>query len=296
MALKPNVFTSDFVSLNDQLKRLASYQHFVGWQLKQANASIVRSLELFDKKGWERDKYFAARGLSLLNVFHDGEYVIRPPAGATIIRGEELLEMSDEMNRKFNAFMLVHCFEDFEQFLVKDFGKFLFQIRSAGTIKLKRGFHKAFPQSVKHRGTPQYFREYAKWACNKNATPALDLFAKELNFSRLTILFYQMSFADFITALGFCRHCIVHNHGRLFDSSFEKLNKDKRELVSLFLHNGPHSNEVMVLPSTEMIDETFESLVSYGWALYILLAERCGMRDETQFFRDESGKRKVNPK
>jgi hypothetical protein len=47
MALKANVFNEAFQLLFDRFAVLTHYQGFVRWQLKQAKAGVVRSLEHF---------------------------------------------------------------------------------------------------------------------------------------------------------------------------------------------------------------------------------------------------------
>jgi hypothetical protein len=103
MALKANVFNAAFSEFIDRFAMLTHYQGFVRWQLKQAKAGVVRSLEHFDKKGWDKAAYFTFHGFTLINVFHDGKLVIRNPGGGRLTRGEDVLLMSDEMERKFNS-------------------------------------------------------------------------------------------------------------------------------------------------------------------------------------------------
>jgi len=293
MALKANVFNEAFSELIDRLAMLTHYQGFVRWQLAQAKAGIARSLEHFEKKGWDKKAYFTFHGFGVVNVFHDGQFVIRNPAGGRLTQGEDLLLMSDEMERKFNSFMLVYGFEEFERFLKTAFGLFLYEIR--GTRIDTKHFHKSVPKAVKSAGTQPYFAEYARWACNRSCDPALDLFAKELDLGSIIVMFCDLPVVDFIRVIAFCRHCVVHNGGRATERQLSKLSSDQRATVRLLMHNTLHGNEVAILPSTTDADNVVTSLASYGWAFYVLLAKRCGMKDDSTYFRSADGKRAVKP-
>lgn len=297
MALKSNAFTPRFTAFNQQLVRLVCYQGFVRWQLAQAKAGVISSLKAYEKQGWNPDTFFSAHGLSLVNVFHEGHCVIRSPAGGTIARGEEILQMSDEMERKFNAFMLAYSFEAFKQYVTGLWGTFLFYTRSERTLSDKSAFHNANPKIKKSEGTQPYFNEYAAWRCKRNVTDAISMLGTELDMDRVLVRFYEIGIADYVQAIGFCRHAVVHNDGRIAETRLKRLSTDQRRLVELHLGNAVHGNEVMILPSTRQIDEIFEGLISYGWAFYILTTAHCRMRDDTSFFRDRAtGKRRVQPK
>jgi len=295
MALKANVFNEAFQLLFDRFAVLTHYQGFVRWQLKQAKAGVVRSLEHFDKKGWDRAAYVAFDGFTLINVFHDGKLVLKGPGGGRLTRGEDVLLMSEEMERKFNSFVLVYGFEEFERFLKVAFGFFLYELRDTHTLERKKRFHESVPKVAKSAGTQTYFAEYARWACSRNADPVLDLFAKQLDLGSIILNLCDLPVVDCIRVIAFCRHCVVHNDGRATERQLGKLSPDQRVIVRSLMHNTLHGNEIAILPSSKDIDDIITVLASYAWACYVLLAKRCHMKDNSPYFRAEDGKRVVKP-
>jgi hypothetical protein len=93
-----------------------------------------------------------------------------------------------------------------------------------------------------------------------------------------------MTFDELIATIGFCRHCIVHNEGRVEEEKLVELNRFQRAFVTSCLHASLHGNGRLLLPTSKSADRTMEALASYGWALYVLLSERCAMEDESQLF------------
>src|SRR5216683_6855124 len=116
MSLKKNTFTMDLNTLHETLADLSHYQSFVRWQLGHAKEGLKLSLDYVEKHG-QKNQYFTATGLSLFNIFHDGQWPIRAPLGKRITNGETLLVMSDEMERRFNSLILVSMFETLEKYL-----------------------------------------------------------------------------------------------------------------------------------------------------------------------------------
>jgi hypothetical protein len=75
------------------------------------------------------------------------------------------------------------------------------------------------------------------------------------------------------------------------------LSAGQQAYVQACFHESLYAGGQQLLPPTIFIDGLFEAVGSYAWALYVLFSERCGMADESQFFRPADGsKRKVQPK
>lgn len=292
MALMGNPFTSDLNALFQVLAQLTHYQGFVRWQLGQAKEGVQKSLDYFDKKGWDRDAYFAAHGTSLMNMFHP-KIILREPIGGHFTKGSAVLRMSEEMERKFNSFMLVYTFEAFERYLKEICAKLLYYIREENTLARKKDFHAQNTKMIKLQGTATYFEEYVKWACSRTPAAALGVLTKELNWDRVAMCFYKMTFDEFVSVIAFCRHCIVHNEGRVWERKFGSLSKKQKKYVELCLRRTIHSKEIIILPPNKLIDQLFEFIASYAWTLYILISERCGMRDETHFFGEPNTVKKT---
>jgi hypothetical protein len=294
MAHKSNVFTSDHRAFLETLAVLGHFQMVVRWQLRLAKDSFKRSLDVAEKQGF-KNQYGAGNGMSILNIFHDGERDIRAPYGKRVTQGEQLLPMAEEMERRFNSFLLVLIFEALEKHLQVLYGKLLFQLRGKVTIH-KKEFHRRQPFWAKREGTPQYFAAYAEYAWKyKNV---LAEFEKHLAWDRVKHLSYhEMPWRSYIETIRFCRHRIVHNDGRVSPRNMNELSKGQQTYVQSCLHASLYSKEEHLLPPGNIIDGLFEAVASYGWGLYVLLSEQCSMADESEFFRPKDGSaRKVQPK
>ena len=119
MALKANVFTPDFEDLLRTVANYGHYQHFVRWHLKLGKRSVVLSLQVLEKQGI-KDEYFTGNCQSVVNPFHDGEWVIRAPYGNRVSKGQNIFVMSREMEGRFNSFVLVSVYEALEAYLNAD--------------------------------------------------------------------------------------------------------------------------------------------------------------------------------
>lgn len=297
MAYKSNVFTSEHQEFLKTLANLGHFQMLVSWQLRLAKDSFRRSLGVAEKQGFT-NRYGAGNCMSILNIFHDGKVDIRAPYGKRVTQGEQLLPMADEMERRFNSFLLVWVFEALEKHLQVLYGKLLFQLRGEVAIVHKKEFHRSKPFWAKQKHTPQYFAAYAEHAWKRDYKKVLAAFKKHLAWGRVKHLAcHEMPWRTYIETIGFCRHRIVHNDGRVSSRSMNELSKGQQTYVQSCLHTSLYSKEEHLLPPGNIIDRLFEAVATYGWGLYVLLSERCSMVDESEFFRPkDGGARKVQPK
>src|SRR5207244_1669895 len=111
-------------------------------------------------------------------IFHDGTLDIRAPYGKRVTQDEQLLPMAEEMERRFNSFLLVWIFESLEKHLQVLCGKLLFQLRGEVTIVDKKEFHRSEPSWAKQERTPQYFAAYAQYAWKRNHKNVFAAFEK----------------------------------------------------------------------------------------------------------------------
>lgn len=295
MSLKANTFTQDLDFLHERLADLSHYQSFVRWQLEHAKKGLIRSLDYVEKRG-QKNQYFTATGLSLFNIFHDGQFPIRAPLGKRVTDGEKLLSVSEEMERRFNSLILVSMFETLEKYLKAVYAKMLFQLRGKVTLPNKAQFHASQRKAATQAGTPQYYADYVRHACRRNCDEAMVAFAQHLDWAAVIHNGkWNMTWDDFVSVLGFCRHRIVHNHGRVSMTSLRTLNGPQRGFVESCLQAAVHDSEPAILPPSSLMDPCFELIVSHGWGLYILVTKRCGMVDDSLFFRAPGSKRKVKP-
>jgi hypothetical protein len=297
MAAKKNVFTADHEAFLDALANLGHFELLLGWQLRLAKESVTRSLEVVGKQGYP-NAYGAANGMSIIDIFHDGQLDIRAPYGKRVTQGEQLLPMADEMERRFNSFLFVWVFEVLEKHLMKLYGLLLFQLRNEQMLKDKQQFHAKKPKLAKLKGTPEYYQGYAEFAWKQGYKDVLAAFERLTKWERITYRAYHgMTWNQYIEVIGFCRHRIVHNDGHVSKNSLNTLSKEQQAYVQSCLHRSLYSSDQHLLPPTDFINGLFEAVASYGWAIYVLFSERCGMEDESEFFRPKGGgKRKVQPK
>jgi hypothetical protein len=297
MGAKANIFTADQDLFLASLADSAHYQMLVSWQLRLAKESFGCSLEYLENRGL-KNHYGAGNCLSILNIFHNGQLDIRAPHGKRVTEGEQLVPMANEMERRFNSLVWVSVFEIFEKYVKALFGKALYQLRNETTICDKGDFHAARMGVSKREGTAPYYVEYAEYSCRRDCEPAYRFFGKNLSWDKVTYPgYWEMTWDECIAAIGFCRHRIVHTEGRLSKTCLTKLSKSQRAFVTSCLHDSMHTCEKIILPPTEMMRGLFESIGSYGWGLYVLLTDRCSMKDESDFFRPAGGgARKVQPK
>jgi hypothetical protein len=296
MASKNNVFSAEHAAFLEALADLGHFQLLVRWQLRLAKDSVGRSLMVLEKQGLP-NQFGAANGMSIINLFHDGKLDIRAPYGKRVSEGAKLLPMTDELERRFNSFLLVRVFEKLEQHLQIMYGLLLYQLRGQVAVANKQGFHRRHPKWKKQERTPQYFAAYAAFCWKHDEKAVLADFQKHVGWDRILYRSYhEMTWDEYIATLAFCRHRIVHNDGRVSMSSMKSLSRGQQSYVLECLNDSLYSKDKHLLPPTRLIDGLFEAVASYAWALYVLLSERCRMEDESQFFRSEDGgKRKVNP-
>lgn len=296
MALKANVFTQDFDELLRTVADYGHYQHFVQWQFKLAKQRVERSSAALDKQGI--NGFFMGNRQTVVNPFHDGEWVIRDAYGKRVSEGQDIFVVSREMEGRFNSFVLVAVYEALETYLKRVYARLLYQLRNQRPVADKKHFHSKRPQAKECEGQPRYFDLYMEYSCPRDPKRALETFAAELEMKRLVIRgLGGMTWEDRVTVFAVCRHLIVHNFGRVSAKSLVKLTKAQREYVESFIGESFHSKERVLLPTAEVIDRILQLAGTYGWALYILLSDRCGMADESELFRSkDGGKRKVHPK
>src|SRR5207247_374561 len=159
----------------------------------------------------------------------------------------------------------------------------LFHLRGEVSLPSKARFHASHQGTRKQAGTPQYFVQYVEYSCRRSCDEAILAFGKHLDWSDVIHNgSWNMTWDEFVKAMGFCRHRIVHSFGRVSAESLRTLTVPQRTFVELCLHTPVHDLERSILPPPCVIDPCFEVIVSHGWGLYILLTKRCGMADESE--------------
>ena len=241
MALRNNVFSAEYASFLDSLADLGHFQMLVGWQLRLAKDSVGRSLHVLEKQGIP-NQYGAANCMSIINLFHDGKLDIRAPYGKRVSEGEKLIPMAEELERRFNSFLLVWVFEKLEQHLEVIYGLLLYQMRSEVTVANKQEFHRRYPKWKQQERTPVYFAAYAEFCWKRDEKAVLADLRKHLAWDRVLYRAYnEMTWDEYIATIAFCRHLIVHNDGRVSKRSMNSLSKGQQAYVLECLGNSLYS-------------------------------------------------------
>ena len=181
-----NVFTEDLDSFIDRLVELNYYQFFGEAMLERANASIC-DIKKIETNGWKKGWYSFASGVSIADIFHQGDYVIRCPAKFHSTGADDLHRMSEEIQRQLNAYMVVLLFEAIEAFMRSAYGKFLVAMGAAIELKETEAFDKAYTGWESRSGTVEYLSKYAQFVCRRDCETALGDFESHLDWDRARI-------------------------------------------------------------------------------------------------------------
>ncbi len=284
LALKTNVFTKDFEKFQESMTDFSHLLLLVGWQLGESKKSVERSLAILEKQGL-KNKFGAGNGLSIVNVFNKiGPQ--RAPGSKRITEGESIIPMTQEMEGRFHSYLFVAGYERMESYLKALYGQMLYQLRGQVTLKSKREFHKSIPKWAKMQNTPLYFAAYTKFACRRNCDEAIASFQNVVPWDTMVFhLMHRMPFEQIFDLLGFCRHCIVHDEGRLPDKIRTPLDTNQLNFMRRCMRKSVLTGKRTILPDKQQTGLVIEMLVSYGYALYVLLTEKCSMVLEHNYFR-----------
>jgi hypothetical protein len=281
-----NVFTVDILDMLNTATDLDHLVTFVPWLHKLAEPTIKKSNEILKKRGAPPNSFGPGTGLSIVNVFHDGQYITRAPAGKRITQGDDVRRMAEEIEGRMNASLLTVLHESWEIFLKRVYAKLLFHLKVGLAPPRRAEFHKATPKWRNYRNTPEYFRDYAHWACRVDCSEALRLFVKSLAWNEMQITGWDgMDWSGVSRILAFCRHCIVHNEGRVSETRWKRLNKPQAALVRTMMKKTILSDDERILPPARLLDRFIEAIVSLAYGLYVLLSQRCDMDVENALFK-----------
>jgi hypothetical protein len=294
MAKVQNEFTGDveaFLATGVDLRHLIV---FVPWLHKMAEPTVKKSNEILEKKGAPPNMFGPATGSSLINIFHDGEYVIRAPAGKRITVGKDVRRMATEVEGRVAGSLLCVLHENWEMYLKKLYGKMLFRLRGKVSPPSREAFHKNTPRWRDYRNTAIYFEDYAAFACRSNCSEALKVFRNELDWGLVHVRTWpatDMEWMDVARVLAFCRHSIVHNEGRVSEARLKKLAKRLREYVQGIMKTTILSDDERILPDAKTVDALVEAMASFAYGLYVLVSKRCGVDVEYDPWKKPASKR-----
>lgn len=196
--------------------------------------------------------------------------------------------MAVEVQGRINASLLCVLHETWEMYLKGLYGKMLFRLRDGVSLPSREAFHNMTPKWRKYRNTAQYFADYAAFACRFNCTEALDACRNELDWSLVHVRHWPATdilWMDVARVLAFCRHCIVHNEGRVSETRLTKLTKQLRRFVQAMMMKTILSDDLRILPDAGTLDQLVEAMASLAYGLYAMVSKRFGLTIEYELWK-----------
>ncbi|MDB5342464.1 MAG: hypothetical protein JWP89_841 [Schlesneria sp.] len=277
-------FTTPCSTFLDSLADCKHYVNFIKWRLYEARERTEQTLNSLKATG-NAENYFTGTGLPIVNVFHKGDYVTRAPSGKRITSGKNLIILTEEMERRFNANLISVIHERLADFLKAMYANMLQTLPHLLSDEDKVEFHRRQQGMEAKDGTPEYFRHYAKCCSGKDCSKAVAAMLKELPWDEVHICIWNgMTFDKMVGMLAFCRHCIVHEEGRTSPEAMNRLDKAQANFVEKWLFTPVHGTDPLILPDTQSVERAMEAFASFAYALYLLMSKRCGVDVEILFF------------
>lgn len=277
MAKKTNIFTDGWIKLHDVGVDLAHLLHFLPWQLKMARNATQRSLEVVANMG-HPGKFGAGTGLSIIDIFREGEYTYRMPAGKRSTSGDDIEPMLSEVEGRFHNSVLVSLHEALEVYAREVYQAMLYQLRNDRHLKDRSDFHSAIKSAHKHRGTPEYFRLYVRWSCKRDCRKAWEAFRDELDWSIVKQGGWEdMDWLMVVDTLDRCRNFIAHDEGRVANEKSKEMSVPQREFIKFLMRKSMLTGEDRILATKDQAYRFLEAIMAASYAVYVLLSKRCGM-------------------
>ena len=293
MATHRNEFTGDveaFLATGVDLRHLLV---FVPWLHEMAEPTVKKSNAILEKRGAPPNSFGPATGSSVINILHDGQYTTRAPAGKRITKGKDVPRMAAEVEGRVIASLLCVLHETWEMYVKKLYGKMLFRLRDGVSLPSRDAFHKREPKWREYNNTANYFADYAQFACRSDCKEALKACRNELNWELVHVRTWPATgipWMDTARVLAFCRHCIVHNEGRVSEARLTRLNKQLREYVQTMMKSTILNDDQRILPDAKAVDRLVEAMSSLAYGLYVLASKRFGLKIEYELWKTSTTK------
>lgn len=288
---KKNDFTEDLTTYLDMSVDLIHLISFMPWQLKMAKSTVKKSAEILEKQGGPKNGFGPATGSSLINIFHDGELVTRAPAGKRITVGHDVDRMAAEVEGRFCGSVLSSLHEAWENYAKSLYAKMLWHLRDDFTLPKRAGFHEKNMKWRTYHKTPEYFQDYMKYACHSDCAEALNAFRTKLDWSIVHVKWWLadddcvIEWMEVVRMLAFCRNCIVHNNGHVYERSLKKYNRQQQHVIQAMMSKTILSDELRILPPASNARRILEAMMTLGWGIYVLLSKRCSLTVEYDPFK-----------
>ena len=277
MAKKTNVFTDDWITFHDVAVDLCHMLNFVPWQLEMGRNATKRSLDVVEQNG-HPGNFGAATGLSIIDVFREGELTQKMPAGKRVTSGGDIESMISEVEGRFNNSILLSLHEGLETYAKALFQAMLYQLRNKRFISNKSDFHSAIANAHIHIGTPEYYRLYVRWSCRRDCLSAWEAFRKELDWGIVKQDGWnRLEWLEVVDTLDRCRNFIAHDEGRVADKRWSAMSAPQREFIKALMRESVLAREDRILATKYQAHQLLEATMAVSYAVYVLLSNRCGM-------------------
>lgn len=293
---KKNQFTEDFAVFMKTSVDLIHLLTFLPWQFQMAQSTVKRSVEILEKQGMPKDCFGPMTGSSIINIFHDGVWVTRAPGGKRITVGKDVDRMATEVEGRFSASAIGALHEAWEEYVKHLYPKFLWNLRDEFPIPNREGFHAKHTDWRSKHKTAEYFNEYAAWACFSNVNEPLKVFRTELDWSPVKMPHWLadnncvIEWMEVPRMLAFCRNCIIHNNGRVFEKSLKRYGKAQRQVIKSMMSKSMLAEDERILPTAKIADKLIEAMLSLAYGVYVLLSNRCKLEVEFTPWKSKSAK------
>lgn len=280
-----NVFTEDlkaFLKTGNYLDHLVS---FVPWPHKMADPTRKKGNKDLEKQGGLGVHVRIATAMSIFNILHDGDYTMRVVVGKRNTKGRDVRPMAREVTGRVNASILIVAHEAWERYIKRAYARLLFSLKDELSPPRRKKFHRVTPQWRSYLNTLAYFEDYARWSLGNDCSEALEFLCDHLAWDQIRYKQWQgMEWLEVVAVVAFCRHCIVHDEGRVCESRWRRLNRAQTAFVRAMMARSVLTEEERILPPKEMINRLIEAMMSLGYGLYVLLSQRCRFEVEYASF------------
>lgn len=278
MALRKNVLTPYLSKFLDAASEINHAVCFAEDERKRAEKRIAIALAKFKSVG-AIDDYFVGDRLAISRARQPGEFRLHVPGPGRVTSGENVAKLTTEIAHRQNAFAIAMLYEIAEQYIADAYGISLWQSRKpAKQAKRFRESESKSGSKPTQKGTPAYCSDYARWACRREVSEALQHLWSDVQWNDIHRgVRFGLTYDRLIRAVAYCRNLIVHRNGRV---PAERPRKDAVfcwglacELSKPMVHEAGKA----ILPDANQTKKLISEVASFAYAAYTAVSEDCGL-------------------
>ncbi len=285
MALKANPLTPLMHEFFDQMTELS----LVSWIEQGISTSSVERIEANIQELREHG-YDPGIGYGTcldVPVFHSGSERDAFTRGIGKVN-EHYVQTLGELGRRAQGHIVMIAFEQFERVIRRLFAEICFMTRNNSENRLIRRTHE-FNRSLSEReiarharGTPEYFLAYAEWRSKSNCNDLINELATAFPIlgDRLLNNSIMMNIPEFLRAIAFCRHRIVHNCFEMEDSELRRFPKCFQELLRRHITTSVLTGKTLFLPTRDFVHYACSRSAGVGLLIYHVISEALNLQND----------------